>query len=108
MPFDIKVSDVSLGVKSNSFDLMETENKLLAVPNPINNNGTILFMAEKGEEVKMVIYNYLGQLVYEREIISKIGENRVPIEKGNLPSGMYLCKIVNGSREYDTLKIILN
>ncbi|WP_064968026.1 DUF4114 domain-containing protein [Tenacibaculum ovolyticum] len=109
VPFTIAVNDVAFGLKANQFDedLVE-KNKILAIPNPINSSGNIYFTADKNEEVKLNIYNYLGQLVYKTNYSTEIGSNLIPVSRENLTSGMYICKIISNNKKYDSLKLLIN
>ncbi|WP_237275408.1 DUF4114 domain-containing protein [Tenacibaculum ovolyticum] len=109
VPFTIAVNDVAFGLKANQFDedLVE-KNKILAIPNPINSSGNIYFTADQNEEVKLNIYNYLGQLVYKTNYSTEIGSNLIPVSRENLTSGMYICKIISNNKKYDSLKLLIN
>lgn len=109
VPFTIAVNDVAFGLKENQFDenLVE-ENKILAIPNPINSSGNIYFTADQNEEVKLNIYNYLGQLVYKTNYSTEIGSNLIPVSRENLTSGMYICKIISNNKKYNSLKLLIN
>lgn len=109
VPFTVAVNDVSFGLKANQFDenLVET-NKILAIPNPINSSGNIYFTADQNEEVKLIIYNYLGQLVYKTNYTTEVGSNLIPVSRENLISGMYICKIISNNKKYNSLKLLIN
>ncbi|WP_028889264.1 DUF4114 domain-containing protein [Tenacibaculum ovolyticum] len=109
VPFTIAVNDVAFGLKANQFDenLVE-KNKILAIPNPINSSGNIYFTADQNEEVKLNIYNYLGQLVYKTNYSTEIGSNLIPVSRENLTSGMYICKIISNNKKYNSLKLLIN
>jgi hypothetical protein len=108
-PFTIAVNDVAFGLKANQFDENLTEsNKILAIPNPINSSGNIYFTADQNEEVKLNIYNYLGQLVYKTNYTTEIGSNLIPLSKENLISGMYICRIISNNKKYGSLKLLIN
>ncbi|PKH51542.1 hypothetical protein CXF68_12995 [Tenacibaculum sp. Bg11-29] len=109
VPFTIAVNDVSFGLKANQFDEnLVTTNKILAIPNPINSSGNIYFTADQNEEVTLIIYNYLGQLVYKTNYTTEIGSNLIPVSRENLTSGMYICKIISNNKKYNSLKLLIN
>ncbi|WP_272149630.1 DUF4114 domain-containing protein [Tenacibaculum aiptasiae] len=110
VPFEMNVNDVAFGLKAEQIveEVVEFNNKVLALPNPINNSGNIYFTSEINEEVKLNIYNYLGQLVYKTNYTTKVGENLIPIGRKDLMSGMYICRIESDSKKYSTLKLLIN
>lgn len=109
VPFEMQVNDVAFGLKSEQFeDAITINNKVLALPNPISTSGNISFMAEQNEEVKVNIYNYLGQLVYKTNYSTEVGKNLIPIGRKDLMSGMYICRIVSDTKKYSSLKLLIN
>lgn len=66
-------------------------------PNPFNPNTTIEFHVPKASQVKVTVYNALGQLVVtlvdER---LEVGAYKVPFEPTSLSSGLYFYKIEAG------------
>jgi hypothetical protein len=88
-----------------------TENQgdaLLASPNPMRSNTTILFNAKVHETVTLKMYNQMGALVKEIDYTVNRGENNLPLKRGQLSSGMYFCKIVSSQNQYQTLKLLLD
>ncbi len=69
---------------------------LTIIPNP--NNGTfILWMAKPcGEHSSLEIYNSLGECVMHDNIVAN--SSHVSVDKNNLPSGLYLCRLISGDR----------
>ncbi len=80
---------------------------IIASPNPMTTQSTILFSSENTETVTFRIYNMLGKLVHERNINANIGENTIQIDKDYLNSGLYLCKLMNGHKTYNALKLLV-
>ena len=91
-----------IGAAPNGFELR------LAYPNPFNPSTTISFSIGSRSDVLMRIYNLLGQ-----EITTLVNQNLTPgsytvsWNAGNIPSGVYLCRIQAGAFE-QTQKLILS
>jgi hypothetical protein len=63
-------------------------------PNPFNVGTTIRFFVEKSSEVKITIYNILGEQVKELMNERKEhGYHEIQFLPHNLPSGVYYCRI---------------
>ena len=104
----------SFGRGLTDFWLVKTESELLAKrhenplpdeyalhqnwPNPFNPKTTIKFDVKKGGQVQLKVYNLLGQ-----EIATLVDENLSPgifsivWDAGDLPSGVYICRLEMGS-----------
>ncbi|WP_298343031.1 T9SS type A sorting domain-containing protein [uncultured Algibacter sp.] len=90
-------------------DITENQGEtLLASPNPMRSNTTILFNAKVHETVTLKMYNQMGALVKEIDYTVNRGENNLPLKRGQLSSGMYFCKIVSSQNQYQTLKLLLD
>ncbi len=75
-------------------------NPILLYPNPTTNILSIIFPNEKMLPVQLNIFNSLGQLMLQKQII----ETNTTIEISDLPSGVYFCRFVSG--EYVKTKMI--
>jgi deoxyribonuclease-1 len=78
-------------------------------PNPFGRCTTIGFSLERPGRVDLSIYNIEGRLV-ERLIPSETltrGEHRVEFEAGDLPSGVYYCRLVIGEHDLCRPMLIL-
>ena len=82
-------------------------NNLKVYPNPItkDKNLTILNESEK-TIVKLVIFNYQGQLVLENNTEFQNGKNQFNINK--LPSGIYLLRVYFNDFSSVTTKIFIS
>jgi len=64
-------------------------------PNPTNNNTTIEFSTEQSQNVRVEVYNTLGEKVYSvNEDINGSGEHTILINSQGLKSGMYLVQFI--------------
>jgi hypothetical protein len=67
-------------------------------PNPFNPTTTINFSLAKAGNVKLTVYNLLGQEVKSLfNGVMEAGNHTVPFDASNLNSGVYLYKIESGS-----------
>ncbi|MFA8342906.1 MAG: T9SS type A sorting domain-containing protein, partial [Rhodothermaceae bacterium] len=84
------------------------ENDISSYPNPFNPSTKISYSLKKKTNVKIVVYNVLGQIVDTLENgIKDQGKHIVLFDGSRLSSGVYYCSIQ--SEEYSkTIKLILN
>ncbi|MFT5846616.1 ice-binding family protein [Psychroserpens sp.] len=87
-------------------DLAEDTTKLSAVPNPMTFATTIQFTANQTETVQFVIYNQLGKVVYQTTHRTTLGKNEMSLNRNNLSTGIYFCKIISQQTLYNPLKLI--
>lgn len=86
----------------------ERENSISGFPNPFNPASRIEYSIKEDSDVKIVVYNVLGQklrtLVDEHK---EAGAYFTKFNASNLPSGIYYCKIVAGGF-VKTIKLLLS
>ncbi|QCX39910.1 T9SS type A sorting domain-containing protein [Aureibaculum algae] len=80
----------------------------IVVPNPMTTSSKIHFTSQQAENVTLFVYNQLGTLVKQVSFQTVVGKNEIPLNKDNLTSGMYLCKVKSNYVEYKTTKLIVN
>ncbi|SDG91655.1 DUF6923 family protein [Winogradskyella thalassocola] len=91
-----------------SIDEYNTDlNRLIASPNPMTTHTTINFTANYSEDVQFVIYDQTGKIVYTAPYTVEPGKNTIEVNRGNLSSGLYFCKILSSQFNYDTFKLII-
>lgn len=76
-------------------------------PNPFNPATTIRYSLGEDSRVKIVIYNILGEKI--KLLVNEIkpaGEHEVNFNAGNLPSGIYFCRMEAGKYN-STKKLVL-
>lgn len=76
-------------------------------PNPFNNGTKIVFSLSKSEAVQLKVLNILGQTIHISVIPNPIvGYNEIVLDSTLLPSGTYLCQIIQNSLT-ETHKILV-
>ena len=85
----------------NKFELFQN------YPNPFNPVTSINFDISLKSEVKLIIYNSLGQTVENIDFGSQnAGSYNYKWHSSNIPSGIYFCKIIAGD-SFNVIKMIL-
>jgi len=75
-------------------------------PNPSNGNIRLSLPGSLTSNLKVELFNVLGDLVYNNSF-DKSGGTKVPLQFSNLPKGIYLLKVLDGRVVYEE-KVILN
>ena len=89
-------SSVTIGM-----DEAERANLITAVyPNPAQDQVNINLNMEQSENVKVSIFNTLGQTVYSKNYGSLSGVNTLNIHLDNVSNGVYFVKIIVGDKMY--------
>jgi hypothetical protein len=78
-------------------DVPANVSALNIVPNPMNSQAIVSFMAAKSGNATERITNMIGSEVYSNNIDVKAGENTTSINRNNLPAGIYFYTIVEGT-----------
>ena len=81
----------------------------VAIPNPMSSQTHIHFTAQNAENVELLVYNQVGRLVRQIPFSAVYGKNEIPLERGNLSTGLYFCKITGSNqRTYKTIKLLMD
>lgn len=96
--FDFTVDGV--GVNENIYD------NLSIYPNPTNGMVNVSFYAEKTNDVKVMVSNINGQVVYQENINTLNGLYKNSIDLSNQAKGVYLLSIISDKGKTDK-KIVL-
>lgn len=70
------------------------------VPNPFTNRTNIEFQLQRGGDVKLRVFNLLGEELHSFRTQGKAGINRIPFEAANLQEGAYLYKLECGTEMF--------
>ena len=81
-------------------------NTLTAYPNPMTANTTIQFTTNKTETVQFVVYDQLGKVVYQTNYRTVPGINKIPLNKQQFSTGLYIAKLISQHNLYNPLKLI--
>ncbi|MEP1489120.1 MAG: T9SS type A sorting domain-containing protein [Algibacter sp.] len=79
----------------------------VAIPNPMTSSTRIQFTTQNVETVELMVYNQIGRLVKQIEFSALYGKNEIKLERGNLSSGIYFCKIKSNYTTYKTTKLLM-
>jgi len=77
-----------LSVKGNMTDLK-------IYPNPSSGNFALSFSDVGSRNVKIELYNGLGEIIYSRDHFTSIGINTIDIDLTGFASGIYLVKMIS-------------
>ncbi len=70
------------------------------VPNPVQGRTHIEFQLNRSSEVRVRVFNLLGDELWSFRSLAKAGLNRVPFEAGAMPEGVYLYKVETGREAF--------
>lgn len=84
------------------------ENKTIIFPNPMSLGAEISFYSEVDASTKIEIYSLTGARIKKFEVDTKIGNNKIDLERAGLKRGLFFVKISNDFRNYNTTKLIVN
>ncbi|MCA0131605.1 DUF6923 family protein [Winogradskyella alexanderae] len=79
-----------------------------AYPNPMTSSTSLEFRAQQNENMQLIIYNQLGEEVLVKRIDAVPGINRITLNRKNLSTGLYICKLISKQYEIYPLKLIVN
>jgi flagellar hook assembly protein FlgD len=103
----MKISQGTTNIKQDEEFLPSDFQLLSAFPNPFNSTTNITFTLPQSANVEMKIYSILGEEI--ATLISEFhsaGKHTVQWDAGNLPSGMYLCRL-QAENEQRVIKLLL-
>lgn len=82
-------------------------NDLSIFPNPSQGVINIKFNSLPNQEVRFVLYNFIGKEVYSKEFdITQEGLYSYKLDLSNLPEGVYIGKIISRSGHSSAVKLI--
>ena len=92
------VLDEITSVKYQNNDLVPTSMSITNYPNPFNASTQFVFINDnRAQKVNVQVFNILGRLVWQKDIIAGKGENSISwngvnFNKNLLPSGVYIYR----------------
>lgn len=77
-------------------------------PNPFNATTMISYLIPENNSVSLVVYDLEGRevAVLERAVMKNAGNYRITFKAGDLPSGVYICKLIIANQN-QTRKMLL-
>lgn len=101
-------SDLTLSTKTRDTDLPTDYQLLQNYPNPFNPSTKIGFSLKSASDVKLVIYNLLGEMIQEL-INNKIaaGNHEYTFNSNGLPSGTYVYRLEANNEIIGVKKMML-
>jgi len=96
MYYDFVILDAS----HVGFNLIKKEelSVLQNIPNPFNQKTIIKYFSPNNNNVSLVVYDILGNIVYNKVYDSARGNNSINFERGNLRNGVYIYELRNGNK----------
>lgn len=89
-------------------DIAVNETTGLSVyPNPVQTKTTISFASNEAEDIEVIIYNQLGQIVESIDYRTVAGRNDLTWRRKSLNTGIYFIGISGSSSTYDTIKLLV-
>ena len=77
----------------NTLEPLAEPDVLQVRPNPSAGTATIYLKSEKSLETRLYITDLTGRLVFHTPVHVSAGENQIPFNPGDMPSGIYLLRI---------------
>jgi hypothetical protein len=81
-----------VGIKENSKTLSSFE----IFPNPANEAVSIIINSPKSSESSIMLFNSIGQAVYQKNFLLNEGKNKIDLNLENLPAGVYFTSFKTG------------
>jgi hypothetical protein len=101
------LSGVSTSIGTDSPDLAGSFRLLGNYPNPFNPSTMLRFEMPQSGSVTLEVYDALGRMVQQLDLGRyQAGMNVVNFNASNLPSGVYLARMISGS-QVSSLKMTL-
>ena len=93
--YEIEISDMVFQnlITSSSNEIVASTDGSLITPNPVDDIAQIIFDSNVSSESNTRVHNTLGHIVIQKRVKTTIGENKVNLELGVLPSGYYTYTI---------------
>ena len=111
IPYPISFSGYRITITDNTTGVLDLMGTGLAgvrnVPNPFSTRTSVEFQMARSAEVKLRVFDLLGEEVWSQRLQVKAGANKVNFDGGDLQEGIYLYK-VETSKETFTGRMVLH
>ncbi|WP_422091493.1 DUF6923 family protein [Tenacibaculum ovolyticum] len=84
------------------------ENNVVIAPNPMTLQTSFHFKAKEEDNLKFVVYDQLGKLVYKTDFKANIGDNKIILNRKSLKAGLYFCKLISQKLPYKNVKLLVH
>lgn len=74
--------------------------RLNIVPNPADANTTVILNSSTREQVKLILSDMLGRVIYHEGLVLQEGKNIIPLRTSGLQPGLYQLTISSGITRY--------
>lgn len=101
---NIYVPQITLNTSSVGIREIGLDNAALIYPNPFNTHTTLEFSNEANKNCTLFMYDEQGKCVQTK---ANITANKVDVERGNLPNGIYFYQVVTDNKVINTGKLII-
>ena len=106
---EMNLSDIRFSKEEKpSVVIVGNENNVVIAPNPMTAQSSFHFNAKEEENLKFVVYDQLGKLVYKIDFKTKIGENKIILNRESLKAGLYFCKLISQKLPYKNVKLLIH
>ena len=102
--FDFDGKRTKYPLKSITFN----ESEIVIYPNPTHHSFTIAYQAKTNDDLKVTVYNSLGEEVYSTEILQIKGDVSELISMPNIATGVYYVELSNEELGVVIEKLIVN
>lgn len=100
------VTDTIAGCTVGLNEVANNVGRISSFPNPFNDYTNISFNANNSAVYTLNVVNMLGAVVYTEQVVAEPGQNNIRVERGNLPAGVYVYSISNGSHSVNNRMVI--
>ena len=97
------INDCNLECQSTSLE--DINNDMFIYPNPTNSTVTIEFKSSIISEIKISVYNTLGQEIFNKEINSFSGQFKEKINLEDYSQGVYIVNVISNNGQLYTKRI---
>ncbi len=100
---------VNISVKYLATDDFDKEQSIgVAFPNPFNTELQFTMNTDRNEDVELVVYNYMGQIVHQNTHAVRKGENTISINSSQWSNGVYLMLVRTESGRKSIYEVVKN
>jgi len=93
---------IPLGINESTF----ASDNIKIFPNPSNSNCTLLFSADRAQEVLLKMRDVTGRILYTRTIKANAGLNKISLETETFQKGFYLLEYCRDNKK-STEKLLI-